>query len=455
MNKIVQNIKITLIIVATMSMMSSCQSSFYASTYSFNQQYEQRNYDAAITELNNTKLLKKRERNLVLYYLNYATLLQLKGDYENSITYFNLADQIIADNSSLTFSDVALTLATNSMKTTYRTESFEQIMLHYYQSLNYISIGNYEEAIVECRKMNEELEKLDDYRKDNGKHYTHDAFGHYVMGILYETIGDYNNAFIAYRNALNVYDGDYTSLYSTPAPASLKTAAIRAAYAIGFKQEAKEFEKKYNTIYNVSNNTGHLVVFIEDGNSPVKTERVFNFTKGSGDGLLTYVSDDGSLNIPIFLPYNSSKQSSVSDIKTITMALPKYTTRTDKLSSSAYRIDGKTYMAAMAENLNKIAPQSLKDRYWRELGTALLRVGAKQTVSNVVSKQNEWAGLAVSITQAITEKADTRNWQTLPACIRIIDIEIEPGNHTLTLPQGENISFSIEKGKTSFLTIKN
>ena len=455
MYKIAQNIKILFIASATSAMISSCQSSFYASTYSFNQQYEQRNYDAAITELNNTKLLKKRKRNLVLYYLNYATLLQLKGDYNNSITYFNLADHLIAENNSLTFTDAALAIATNSMKTTYHTESFEQIMLHYYQALNYISINNYEDAIVECKKINEELEKLDDYRKDNGKHYTHDAFGHYIMGILYETIGDNNNAFIAYRNALNIYDGDYTTLYSTPAPASLKTAAIRTAYATGFKQDAQEFEKKYNTIYKANNNTGHLIVLIEDGNSPVKTEHLFNFTKGSGNGVLTYASDDGSINVPVFLPQKSAQDASLSDIKTITMTLPKYTLRTKQLPSSNYNIDGRIYMASTVENLNKIAPQSLKDRYWRELGTAILRVGAKQALSSAVSKQNELAGLAISVTQAFSEKADTRNWQTLPACIRIIDIEIEAGTHTITLPQGKNISVSVEKGKTAFLTIKN
>lgn len=451
----IKQIKYSIVFLLTIISFYGCQSSFYASTYSFNQQYEQRNYKQAIEELNNTRLLKKKDRNKVLYYLNYATLLQHLGNYEESITYFNLADQYIAEHNTLTLADAALTIATNSMKTNYRTESFEQIMLHYYQAINYISINNYEEAIVECRKMNEELQKLDDYRKDNGKHYTNDAFGHYVMGILYETIGDYNNAFIAYRNALNIYDSDYQTLYATTTPESLKKAAIRVAYAVGFKQEANELEKKYK-IQNLQNgDVGHLILFVEDGNSPIKSEHIFNFTKGSGSGVMSYVSDDGSLDIPIILPTKSSNNQSVSDIKSVTMALPKYVSRTNKLPSNIYQIDGQIYMASMVENLNKIAPQSLKDRFWRELGVALLRVGAKQALSSAVSKQNEWIGLAISVTQAVTEKADTRNWQTLPACIRIIDTELSVGQHKITLPSKEEISFTIEKGKTSFVMVKN
>lgn len=443
------------VLAITIVTLCSCQSSFYISTFSFNKQYERRDYPQAIKELNSTNVLKKKKRNKVLYYLNYATLLHLSGNYNESITYFNLADKYISEHNRLSIADAALTVATNSMKTNYRTESFEQIMLHYYQAINYISIKNYEEALVECRKMNEELQKLDDYRKDNGKHYTQDAFGHYVMGILYETISDYNNAFIAYRNALNIYETDYTTLYDTPAPTALKTAVIRAAYATGFVQDAREFEKKYNLTYSPDKTKGHLIAFIEDGNSPVKNERVFNFTQSGKSGLMSYTSDDGSLNIPIILPTGSSESNSIKDVKSITLALPKYDPRTKQMPNNMYQIDGQVKMAAMVENLNKIAPQSLKDRFWRELGTAIVRVGVKQAVSSVVAQKNEWAGLAISITQAITEKADTRHWQTLPAYIHIIDMEIDPGQHNIVLPSGDNVTFSVEKGQTAFVSIKN
>lgn len=438
-----------------MAFTTGCQSTFYASTYSFNEQYELRNYDLALSKLDNTKLLKKKKRNQVLYYLNHATLSQLMGDYETSIKYFNLADQYISTHNGPSATDVLFTAVANSMKTDYRPETFEQIMLHYYQAINYISIDNYEDAMVECRKMNETLQKLDDYKKDNGKHYTHDAFGHYIMGILYETTGDNNNAYIAYKNALDVYEGDYMTLYGTETPNALKIATARTAYKTGFTQEAKKIENKYHVSGEVHKDKGHLVVFIEDGNSPIKKENLITFLKSGSSASLSFTSEDGSITVPIFFPISPSDNQSLKDINTLTIALPKYEERPSRITPLVYQIDGKTQMAVTVENINRIASQSLKDRYWKELGVALVRAGVKQAVSKTVSKKNEYVGLAIAITQSITEKADTRNWQTLPAQVKIIDMELDEGNHSLKLPNGDVISFDIQANKTHFISVKN
>ena len=38
-------------------------------------------------------------------------------------------------------------------------------------------------------------------------------FAHLLMGSIYETTGDLNNAFIAYRNAYEVYKRDYVPFF--------------------------------------------------------------------------------------------------------------------------------------------------------------------------------------------------------------------------------------------------
>ena len=94
----------------------------------------------------------------------------------------------------------------------------------------------------------------------------------------------------------------------------------------------------------------------------------------------------------------------------------------------------------------------------RELSNSLLRVGIKQGLKYAASKQNEWLGLAVSLTNAITEKADTRNWQTLPYSISYTRLPLSNGTNNLTLRlNARNGSqhteqFSIEGGgrKTRF-----
>ncbi len=36
--------------------------------------------------------------------------------------------------------------------------------------------------------------------------YQHDAFANNLIGLIYDASGDYNNAFIAYRNAYDIYE---------------------------------------------------------------------------------------------------------------------------------------------------------------------------------------------------------------------------------------------------------
>ncbi len=78
--------------------------------------------------------------------------------------------------------------------------------LNYYKALNYINLGRYDEALVECRRINIKLNQLNDKYKDKKNKYSGDAFAHLLMGIIYDASKDYNNAFIAYRNALEVYE---------------------------------------------------------------------------------------------------------------------------------------------------------------------------------------------------------------------------------------------------------
>ena len=95
--------------------------------------------------------------------------------------------------------------------------------------------------------------------------------------------------------------------------------------------------------------------------------------------------------------------------------------------------DGKNYTLQMAEDINQIAFKTLHDRMLRELSNSLLRVGIKQGLKYAASKQNEWLGLAVSLTNAITEKADTRNWQTLPYSISYARVPLQASENNIEL----------------------
>lgn len=450
-----------LIVIASL-LLSGC-ANFYTKTLIFNQKFEAGDYEAARKYLESNKKIQ-RTNNKVLYDLNYATVSHFLGEYDTSVEYFKAAD----DYFEYYTNDVgyeALALITNAKVKPYEPEYFERVMLHFYQALNFIFLSDYESAMVECRRMNLELNNLSDkYKEHTGNRYSQDAFGHYIMGILYETTGDHNNAFIAYRNALEIYESDYLSMFKTPVPTYLKTAVIRSAYNTGFTAEAMEYEEKYNINYSESKpneSYGRLIAFVFDGFSPIKTETSINFTKVGNAAAMSFASDNGALIIPIpIINCTPNEKNALTNTTSIRMTLPQYTSRTTACHSSSRKIltvNGSTYSTALVEDIESIAPQSLNDRFWLELGSSILRLATKQFLNQAAKSQNEYLGLLVTLTNTITEQADTRHWQSLPAGIRFVEVYLPEGEHVVSYNDctgTQQIDITIETGRTSFVTFR-
>lgn len=425
---------------------------YYDKTLTFNQKFEEGNYLGARKYLESQDKLKNGGGK-VLYDLNYATSSFMMDSTKASIDHFDVADKY-ADDFSKNYSYEALALISNPTVRPYEVEYYERVMIHFYQALNYIKLGNDEEALVECRRMNLVLNSLyDSFRKHDGRRYSRDAFGHLLMGILYEMTGDNNNAFIAYRNALEIYEEDYTPLFSVGIPQCLKIGIIRTAYRTGFDVEGKKYEKKFNITYFNSRGKGRLVAFLLDGMSPIKTESQMEFIKGGSGGVFSFYNSEANLSIPIIWgDCSSDEKNSLKKISYVRIAVPKFESRGSKCAGTL-SINGKAQRADLVEDIDKIARQSLKDRLWKELGKSLLRAAVKETMHQAVSNKNEYIGLLVNIANAVTEKADTRCWMSLPARIRVVDVELDEGTYSVdyTSCGTESSTVSVKENKTSFL----
>ena len=121
--------------------------------------------------------------------------------------------------------------------------------------------------------------------------------------------------------------------------------------------------------------------------------------------------------------------------------------------------NGQSINLELAQNINAIAFQSLNDRMWREIGNSLLRLATKKALEELASSKNNNLGAILSMVNAFTEKADTRNWQTLPYAISYCRTSIPEGTSQVTIsPDGDQTnavsrSVAIKKGRTSFLSI--
>lgn len=439
-----RNLKLLYLIVIGI-LLASC-ASYYRKNQAVMEAIYNSDFDGA-SEIIESRKIKKKKRNQLLYYLNKGTILFMANKPVESNNYFRQADYFIEDYQK-NYARNAASFISNPSIQVYEGESFEKILLHYYSVLNYLQLNQLDEALVECKRMQIKMQKNSDYFKNKNK-YKNDAFVDLLMGIIYDAQGDYNNAFIAYKNAYLIYKNEYAKSLNTNIPLQLKLDIIRTASITGFADEASAFKTEFNlTSYQPeTKQKSSLVSFWNNGFGPVKDQWSINFTITSGDdGWVNFVNWDLGINLPFYVG-NDAKP--LQQLNIIRVAFPKYISRLPFTNQAELTFDSLAIISQfeLAEPIDKIAYTSLNDRMLKELSEALVRLALKQVAALATKKENEGVAAALSIVNAITEQADTRNWQTLPYSI----------NYTRTyLPAGQHLGrFKSDKTTTDFLvTIK-
>ncbi|WP_430810066.1 MULTISPECIES: COG3014 family protein [unclassified Carboxylicivirga] len=402
-------------------------------------------------------------KNRYLYFCNRGVVSFMNGQYELSNQYFNQADYYVEDFRKSMGSE-ALALITNPMVKPYRPEDFEAVLVHFYKALNFIYLNNYEGALVECRRVNIVLQKLNEKYKKNKNKYTRDAFAHCLMGLIYEAAGNTNDAFIAYRNALEIYEEDYQPMFGVSTPLQLQNDLMRTAHQLGFGTELDFYENKFGRQYQAEDpDKGHLVFFWLNGFGPVKDEWSINFTNtGYNDGWITLANEEYGLNFPIYIGNKSSSdQAAFKNLSFLRVAFPKYRERKPLFNQASLANDGQDYPLEMAQDINAIAFQCLKDRMLREMAAGIARLATKKAMEELARSENDNLGTIISIVNAMTEKADTRNWQSLPHSISYCRVTLDEGTHSVQLntrgraQHSVPFTFQIKKNQTTFFAFHN
>lgn len=411
---------------------SSC-ATYYQSNQSFNTEFEQGNLDHALNALQaDTKEASgKRE---FLYYVNNGLVLSMMGRYSESNEYLEKA-YLFGEDYRKNYLNEAASYLTNPMVTTYRGEDHEHLMLLYYKALNYLKVDKTEEALIECRRLNIRLQQLSD-RYQNENKFQRDAFVHVLMGIIYDKGKDFNNAFIAYRNALEVYNEDYEPLFGISAPKQLESDLLRTAWLSGLHDEFSFYKEEFNRPeYQFQPEEGaELIFFWHNGLSPVKTEWSMTFVVNRQGDMVYFYNRELGLTFPFSLQgYNDRDKSSLNNLQFFRVALPRYIERPVYFQQAELKTEGVTQEMYLCEDVNKIAYKSLQQRMNLELSKALLRVALKKALEYQVKQEDKTLGSVLGLINVITEKADTRNWQILPHSIHYARVPLKTGINEVSL----------------------
>jgi len=384
------------------------------------------------------KLLEDQDHSdadLFLYFSNKAMILRMMGEYEQSNEQIEKAKSLIEKFTATSVTEEASSLVINDTTRTYIGTPVEQVMLHTYAALNYLEMGRVDEARVEALQVDLRLRML--MQDDPDSALSHDPFGRYLSGLIYEDLGEWSDAMIAYRKAFKGYQA-HSGLYSITVPEQLKKVLILMADKVGLTDERREYEKSFGlsleSLKKERKGTGELIFLFHSGLAPIKIERSVQVLDPASRQL-----------IRISLPYYERHENPIRRAR-ITLAGAKSYTGSTELVEDIGTLEIKTLEA----NMPVITAR------------AIVRAVAKYNMAKEAGKQNELAGLLVNIADFVTERADTRSWLSLPAEIQSARLNTASGEYAVTvelLDYNNNIVFrqelnniSIEGGRKQFLS---
>ena len=142
---------------------------------------EQGRFSEALVQLKT--LADKSSNDQLVYLLDYATALQAAGDFNESNKYFIKADKLadIQDYTSLSLETGSFLMGEEMVQ--YKGDDFEIILINAMTAINYLNMGDLDNAMVEVRRLNEKLSR---FRLEAKRKFTDNALALYLSAIIYE-----------------------------------------------------------------------------------------------------------------------------------------------------------------------------------------------------------------------------------------------------------------------------
>jgi uncharacterized protein len=385
-----------------------------------NRYFKQERYEEAAEKL--VEGLKKQGDNSLdelLYLMDIGLSYHLAGKYKESNQYFTRADKIAAIKDYKNLAEESAGLVTSDMIIPYKGEDFEKVMINTYMALNYTLMGDYENALVEAKLVNRKLLLM---VTEGKKKYKQNTFARYLSGILYEALGEIDEAYIDYKETYEL-DDEIPGL-----GADLWLGAHRMKWVEDEREWRKEYElkpedekKALSRIGKLgAESAGELIVVFQNGIGPQKHPHP-NFH-----------------------------------------SVPKFYPRFNPTSEAQIEVDGK--VVGKTYVLHDIESTAIKDLDEKYAGIIAKKVGGiivKEGIGYGVEKATDspLLGFITKVALHAADQADVRSWNLLPKDLQMARIVLKPGEYVVNVrPDGEGRplqkTITIEAGKKSWINYR-
>jgi hypothetical protein len=388
------------------------------------------------------------EKSRLLYGMDRGMTLQLAGDYQQSNAVLEQAEEELDRLYTRKIRTETLAFMTNDTELPYEGDPYEQVLINVLKAVNYAVLGQWQDALVEARRIDHRLNVLSDRTTDKNA-YREDGFARYLSGILYESTGDVNNAFIAYRNAYETFEATRAWSHTT-VPSQLREDLLRTAEALHFTQELAEYQHVFpSTRWETSQALQHLaqiVVISYNGRAPRKEDQFLDLPI-SLDALQLVLLNRG------FSQANQHANRAVDTAlygfngRVVRVALPRLIPQKTHVPVDTVNLipDNGTRVTLNTElvhNVTALAEKALSERMAGITVKALARAATKFALAEGATRGAQqaagkdagpWVGLLVGLlTKSLavaSEEADKRSWQTLPDEIHLARVWVPPGRY--------------------------
>lgn len=382
----------------------------------------------------------------VLNLMEQSMVRHVQGNYKASIESFKQALSLIqgyedrAVVSARSVTSQMLTLPFNDNTIPYYGYPFERVLTNTYQAMNYLFLGNPQDARVEVRQADQrqtkelerhnkevsEYQKWGDSKGINLDSYSQvqkvreemqtlsgsslssfqNAFTYYLSGIIYELNGEANDAYIDYKKAYKL----------SPRCTYIQADLLRLSKKLGFQEEYADWASRFKDL--------------PEADYEEKTSSIASRSGPSGSGAEIILFYGGGFisqkqQIKVAIPIHNAL---------VSIALPAYTSQgihtEDDLLVQALDSGNPLGTTSQVVNLNTLAIKALQEQYPIILTRQIARVISKTALSNQAQRNSGDLGfIAASLYNVISENADLRNWLLLPNNIQVLRRRVAAGNH--------------------------
>lgn len=343
---------------------------------------------------------EKDGKNQILFLLDMSTALFEAGEYEDAIETLTKAEHLAEVKDFTSINEEVVSVITTDQYKKFVPLDYEKVTINVYLALSYFMLGKYEDALVECRRINNLVYVL----KTKGmKNFEESPLAWYLSATIYEMQGQYDNARIDYARVLELQPGFEQAVYDS----------YRCSRYSGNLYIAKDLEKKYpqlglNNYYkNICRTCGDVLVLFSFGEIPIKRQSRSN------------------------------------------QMLPEFYTRTYPTGGlSVYDKDGKELAkSSVVLNLEDVARKNLSERIGNIIAKRLIGVGAKVGIGYGVAKatHSDALGVLTGLLLQSTTVPDTRSWSTLPKDYQVAKLSLPKGKKILDIKfTGGSISKEVD-----------